>query len=613
MSEPAGASFRGMLGKLFARLRPPSGQAGCSTHAAWLEDAIAALFGFPDGGDEADEQVMLRDTALQVEDDRRSYAAAVGIIRDLVHEELILGERAVAYEQFARTFERLFDKANYRRQRPAAAVVTICGADVAPNRTYDQVFVTGLLEGDFPRRQGSAGFTGADEVARWASFGVDLENPRNHPGFEGALFLSLANRARLRLHLSYPRYEMGGDETIPSFFLTCESRRPAGVSVYVPPCRDAASRPLSASDYFLGLYWQEEAAEPPAVALADERLAAFHGQLMAPVEMARSRLIQSRQSIYNGWLCDFVESGALTSTPPARWSASSLNRYGQCPFKFWVADVLKLSVREEPEARLTVDRRGRLYHRAMELFHRRLRDAGVQLAATDPAALAGAIAGATGDALAEMERERDFRPGRFWEYEKHDIAFRLRSFVDFELRRAQSDGERFEPALFEEQFGKREGAAPLRISCAGREVEIAGVIDRVDVAQAGDGRRVRIIDYKSGTTRITTKDAWEGRNLQMPLYALAIEQVLMPGAAVSRGEYLSINGRTSVGALDFSGGDGDLAARTVELVGEFEERVGRGDFTVRPSIAQVCKKCEHKRVCRVNELRWEEADDGDAD
>jgi RecB family exonuclease len=64
---------------------------------------------------------------------------------------------------------------------------------------------------------------------------------------------------------------------------------------------------------------------------------------------------------------------------------------------------------------------------------------------------------------------------------------------------------------------------------------LRGYIDRVD--RAPDGK-LRIIDYKAGSTSISARDLGKGHRLQLPLYALAAQEAL--GSEVASGFYWHI-------------------------------------------------------------------------
>ncbi len=38
--------------------------------------------------------------------------------------------------------------------------------------------MAGLIEGEFPRRGEKIGFLSRDEVRKWISYGIDIENPQ---------------------------------------------------------------------------------------------------------------------------------------------------------------------------------------------------------------------------------------------------------------------------------------------------------------------------------------------------------------------------------------------------------------------------------------------------
>jgi ATP-dependent helicase/DNAse subunit B len=138
------------------------------------------------------------------------------------------------------------------------------------------------------------------------------------------------------------------------------------------------------------------------------------------------------------------------------------------------------------------------------------------------------------------------------------------------------------------------------------------VVDRIDVAD--DGRQVRIVDYKTGSKSIKPEDALSGRNLQIPVYALAVERAVLPGSQVAAGVYLSVNSGEVTGRLNFEGGHGEqLRARTEELVERFVSSICKGDFTVRPTDQSLCAGCQHNKVCRIAELKREEWTDEPVD
>src|SRR5690606_32790818 len=130
---------------------------------------------------------------------------------------------------------------------------------------------------------------------------------------------------------------------------------------------------------------------------------------------------------------------------------------------------------------------------------------------------------------------------------RKELEFRLRRFFQSELDRADDEKDSFVPALVEASFGMEEsGKPPLALSRGGKTIEFRGKIDRIDVSgisgdvarsldRLGPGVTVRVVDYKAGSTAISRKEALEGRNLQLPIYALAVERSILKGARVAAG------------------------------------------------------------------------------
>src|SRR5207237_5950537 len=123
----------------------------------------------------------------------------------------------------------------------------------------------------------------------------------------------------------------------------------------------------------------------------------------------------------------------------------------------------------------------------------------------------------------------DFHTDDCWTYNKLEIAYRVKRFIEQEIRRSLKDKLSFQPSLFEARFGYDDGAPALVLNGNAGPITLRGKIDRIDV---GIENQARIIDYKSGSGSISFDEAKDGRNLQLPVYMLAVEQSVLPGVRV---------------------------------------------------------------------------------
>ena len=125
---------------------------------------------------------------------------------------------------------------------------------------------------------------------------------------------------------------------------------------------------------------------------------------------------------------------------------------------------------------------------------------------------------------------------------------------------------------------------------------VDGQIDRVDASD--DGRRARVVDYKTG--RLPSADDHGKSAFQLPLYAAVVAGAL--GCDDVEAVYVSVRQRGAVDewprseadrrALGARRGDIAEAARQV-IVGLWQGEVGP-----RPAKATLCTRCEARDVCR---------------
>ena len=220
---------------------------------------------------------------------------------------------------------------------------------------------------------------------------------------------------------------------------------------------------------------------------------------------------------------DSAQARALYGRPVM--SVSRLETFAQCPYRHFIRYGL---VPKEPmEPGVNRAELGTLYHEAAERFTRAvtaLPDFPQVAPETCDALMDEAVAplivlwrqsplgeSARGEAIAR-------RIGRTARRTARNIV-------------TQFAGSRFRPMDSELVFG-RDGIAPIMLELAdGTNAYLQGRIDRVDILDEGE-KRIRVIDYKSGTKRFDPTMAYYGLQLQLLLYlAAALAQIPDSGAA----------------------------------------------------------------------------------
>lgn len=579
--------------KFFEMVTPPE-FATLSAYCRWLEGI---------------ENVAIRKhTRLNLADPSEN-AAIQGlrqVVRTLVQQETLFGDQQCSRGQFLSLLASTADGATYRRASRGGSAIHICSAEQAPNRRFDEIFVAGVVEGHFPKHSGASGFVSAEERGRWSSFGVLLANPREEAGFERALFKSLIERARKRISFSLPEFTFGGEEAIPSFFLTDGTANVDRIS-HIKHAHESLKQPVSAREAVAGWLWLKPGIEIGSRLTGHPATEEFWQTINVSVLAAYQRHQKNSANAYNGYLVDLTQSHWLEVKLPSAWSASAFNNYGQCPFKFWLSNLLSIEPRREPEPGLAVDIRGRLYHKALEIYYSRM----VQLRPEErEAPRENMLHDSLKEAIDSFAEDPQFTPGPYWENEQKDMLFRLRRFIEFDGDRSDA-----QPALFEARFGMTfsdQSYPPLIVEGENGPIVIRGVIDRVDIHETADGEPLAatVIDYKTSSSPISLADAQVGTNLQLPIYALAVSRSILPQAKVKSGHFLSINAAKSIGQIDFGGEKAaGLLEATSKRISDTVSAVRNGDFTVRPANSKVCKNCIHKPVCRVVDLKHAESEE----
>ena len=589
----------------------------CEAHVRYIEDLIDRFMKFPASEHDlrSSRANAERETIKALRRSLKVMLTQAKVLQD-PQDQLDQREPLESFEQFFSRFLSLMENSNYPRPRPQSNVITISSAELAANKRFSRIYLCGMVEGDFPRHQAPRGFLSPDETKRWLGFSVDIRNPRHEPGFERALFYSLLERASDKLILSIPQYEISSEELLPSFYLS-ELQEEIELPVNrLLPYENGLRKPYSSNDAICSVLWHSDFRQVDQMAIQYPVLNQRWIPIQNALQSVLARASKQTNNLFNGDLAEFFDLGALSLISPPTWTASKLNDYGKCPFRFWTSHILNLNPREEPEPGLTPALIGQTYHKILEIFFSALYKTARQ---NRGARVAELLDLAFEHGIKWLQQRTDFSPGPYFEHEKKELRFRIQRFVQRELQRLADDPDFF-PAMFEVSFGRETSLYPALVldDEFGRKISISGSIDRVDLpekleANAGEAAQLqseneimdaRVIDYKTGSRSITIKEAEQGRNLQLPIYALAMRKAIMPGIRVNAASYLSISSARPVGRIDFESGEhAHISDRAEYLIKSYVSQIERGVFSIRPNGRDVCKQCQHVSACRIGELK----------
>jgi RecB family exonuclease len=446
----------------------------------------------------------------------------------------------------------------------------IVDAQAARFGEFDDVQLVGLIEGEWPERL-------RRNVLYPSSLLAQLEPVPINP--------DPARRERDALNAARAAFK--------DLLLT--ARRRVRVSAFVLE-NDAVVEPSILIDEIDETALPRAAADEPPVRIFDTEALALDPRvperLPAPVRDWAAARLNPRAT-----LAERFQGRAGPWTMP-RVSVSRLERYLDCPFRFFASEVLKLEEQPEDEDTRTPLERGRFLHELFERFFREWQTRGHRRITPSLLPEARALFGevceqalaALPPAEATLERTRllgsAVSPGiahRVFAMEAErtaDVVERLLEFPlqgDFTFR--TSDGDE-------------------------RAVALNAKTDRIDLLADGT---MRVIDYKSKKTP-DVKVA-----LQLPIYSFCARERLVGrhdrAWTISEALYVSFEGAKAVVPLRAK------ARGLDELIDDAQDRLVRtldqiadGNFPAAPLRRSLCGPCPYSAVCR---LEYVEAPEGE--
>ena len=452
--------------------------------------------------------------------------------------------------------------------------VQIVDAQAARFGEFDDVQLLGLIDGEWPERV-------RRNVLYPSSLLNQLEplpmNPdparreRDALNAARAAFKDLLQLARQRVHVS--TFVLENDAVVePSILLDDVETVPFAREIAIqPPVRVFQSEALSL-----------EPRRPDA--LSDGPRAWAMARLADPPDPTR------------------FQGDAGTWTMP-RVSVSRLERYLDCPFRFFASEVLRLEEQPEDEDTRTPLERGRFLHELFERFFSEWQKRGHnRIDATllpEARQLFNAICEETLATLSPSEAALE-RTRLLGSAVNAGIAHRV---FAMEAERAIEIVERLLefPLQGEFRFRARDGSE--------RTVTLSAKTDRIDLLADGT---LRVIDYKSKKTP-DLKIA-----LQLPIYShcarVSLDQHRGRRWMLREALYVSFEGERAVVPFNKQKGPpiDELIDAAQDRLLTTLDRIAEGRFPPQPSKKSICGPCPYVAVCRLEYVAAEAGGAGGA-
>lgn len=509
---------------------------------------------------------------------------------------------------FTERFMKLVELDLYSLRSANANAVQVYDISLARQKSYQVIFIAGLLEKKFPMQTIEDPVLSDWERRLFNSFGseVNLNERIPRQSLERYLFYVALTRAEEKVILTYPRFDIEGREFLPSsyvdeiknLFLGKLTERKQMLSKPYAEIDEAANlRELE--NALMGEFWRSGAYRETnekdlfLYALLEETLLR---------EKSRDRFLKAFYEVKDSLELQNSQDSNLFRAH--RTSATRLEEYAKCSFRYFSNRVLRL---QNPEEDLNVLKRGIILHEVLELFFKKWSQE-TRLRKNKDLALK--------EALHILEKALLAHPLIL--EKKYQLEAEKAEFNDFIVRFLDAELESLESALlqpqhFEYGFGVSDGDAPaFELDFGERKVAVSGKIDRIDIDS--EGKYAEILDYKR-TASFKRDHLTLGVALQLPLYLRVVKEQL--GLEPVAGELYSIKDRKKSGFYLESARDlfpqlsgrklildqkkfDELINNSFRFIEKFTKMMQENYIDVEPRLCE--SYCPYSAVCRIE--KW---------
>ena len=524
------------LAPLFERMR--NGATTSQQISALLEFVAAFEAPAPDGFDRAERH-------------HRARAAIVGALVTLREAHARHDDRALAVTDLWATVRRWIEGQTFS-PRTGTGGLRLLDAAAAPYARLDAMRLVGLVESDWPERSSASIFYPASLLR-------DL-------GWPAEADRAGAARARFDDLLLLPAREVSAsaftfeEDAIVAVSPFVENVAGSGLRVERPPMPP-----------FVRIFEHEALSLPPVdAAMATTADPAWLARRTSRTAAADARF-----------------HGTVGGRAPVTYAVSHVERYLECPFKYFAGQVLRLEEEREDESGLTPLERGQLLHGVFEAFyvawHERGRSAVTTADLEEALALFEDVAESQLQGLPEGDRalERTYLLGSAASPGLAERAFAV------EIEQGIGVVER----LLEYEF---EGTFTFAAEAGERQIAVRGKADRIDVLADGS---LRIIDYKLG------RAPKAARALQLPIYGVCAQQQIERERGlrlpIARAGYVAFKEKNAF--IELGGRSGSIDGALREGQQRFLDAIARiesGEYPPAPDEPWTCTRCGFPHVCR---------------
>ena len=458
----------------------------------------------------------------------KEYHQIYGVVMALLDKMVeFLGDEVMSLLDFKELLEAGFEDSKVGIIPPSPDQVLVGDMERTRLKDIKVLFFWGLNEGIVPSGKNTAGLLSEQERSFLGDKGVSLAPGARENSFVERFYLYLhLTKPSKRLFLTLVKSDMDGKVMRPSYVLSRIRKMFPALKIQDededPSLAKRVWTPANGMEYVPGV-------------IKAFREGEASGEMLELFQWYRSRpqYEEKLEWLVKGAFSQGKSTGIGKAAARALYgtvlnnSVSRLESFAACAYAHFLQYGLGLSEREKLEF-APVDM-GNLFHRALELFARKLEQSTYTWFDVPEEKAKEFTEQAIEEAVSQYQA-----PGLFKDKRSAYGLKRIRRIMErtiwallIQIRRGS-----FVPGSFEVTFSAVEDLEAVNISLSGEEnMRLKGRIDRIDYCETENQVYVKVVDYKSGNTKFDLAALYYGLKLQLVVYmnaALELEKRVFP-------------------------------------------------------------------------------------
>ena len=460
------------------------------------------------------------------------YVASYKIILNILDEiVLIFGNEKITIDKYRQILKIGLKNSELGKIPGTQDQVIVGDVDRSRSHKVNTIFIIGLNDGSFPSINKAEGFFGDNDREILKADGIELANGTIENLYEENFNIYKAfTTAENKLYLSYASSETEGKSLRPSIII-------GKIKKMFPELKEE-------SDIINKNY------EITNANMTYQELIQNISELREKKEIDKTwYVIYDYYKKQNEWyekIKKDLRGIDYTNIPEnikqetieklygntLNTSVSKLEKFASCPFSYYLQYGLR--IKEKEELKVQSFDTGSFMHETIDEFFKKVKEENINLPDLIPDE-------EKVQEIVDKVVEEKLNMGQKYNFvatSKYKILVkRLKRTVIKALKYiieglVYSD---FNIEGTEIEFGKDGKYKPIIIQLEdGKRIEITGKIDRIDTAEAEEGRYLRIIDYKSSAKNIDLNEVYAGLQIQLLTYMDAVckEEDLLPAGVL---------------------------------------------------------------------------------